>query len=82
MHVGPVVADDEAIGLALLSSAMAATEQRVILDVPDRHQAVAAWLAAQGRHGAAHLHAHAARELSPPCEDAASIFALAGPELA
>ena len=38
MHIGPVVADDAAIGLALLSSAMAATSERVILDVPDRHR--------------------------------------------
>jgi hypothetical protein len=81
MHVGPVVAEEEATGLALLSSAMAATRQRVILDVPDRQQAVGAWLSAQG----ATTPRAFMRMLRGPCpavEQANCIFALAGPELA
>lgn len=80
-HVGPVVADDEAIGLALLSSAMAAVGQRVILDVPDRHRAVGAWLGAQGAT-APRTFMRMLRGACPAVEDAGNVFALAGPELA
>ena len=81
MHIGPVVADDEAIGLALLSSAVAATEERVILDVPDRHRAVRHWLAEQGAT-APRAFMRMLRGHCPAVEDAGRIFALAGPELA
>jgi ribosomal protein S18 acetylase RimI-like enzyme len=81
MHIGPVVADDEAIGLALLSSAVAATDQHVILDVPDRHQVIREWLGTQGATAPRTF----MRMLRGPClavEDAGNVFALAGPELA
>ena len=81
MHIGPVVADDAAIGLALLSSAVAATEERVILDVPDGHRAVRHWLAKQGAT-APRTFMRMLRGHCPAVEDAGSIFALAGPELA
>ena len=64
MHIGPVVAEDEAIGLALLGSAMACHRpSRVILDVPDQHGAIRQWLADQGATAPRALHAHAARAL-------------------
>jgi hypothetical protein len=81
MHIGPVVAEDDAIGLALVSRAMAATPERVILDVPDRHRAITAWLG----HTGATAPRGFTRMLRGPCpvvEDAARVFALAGPELA
>ena len=81
MHIGPVVAEDDAIGLALLSRAMAATTARVILDVPDRHETVRAWLRAAGATAPRGF----MRMLRGPCpeiEDAGHVFALAGPELA
>jgi GNAT superfamily N-acetyltransferase len=81
MHVGPVVAEEERIGLALLSRAMAATPERVILDVPDRHRGITTWLLETGATAPRGF----MRMLRGPCpavEDAARIFALAGPELA
>jgi GNAT superfamily N-acetyltransferase len=81
MHIGPVVADDEAMGLALLSSAMAATGQRVILDVPDRHRAIRQWLTAQGAT-APRSFMRMLRGSCPAIGDAGNVFALAGPELA
>ena len=81
MHVGPVVAEEERIGLALLSRAMAATPERVILDVPDQHRGITAWLRETGATAPRGF----MRMLRGPCpavEDAARIFALAGPELA
>jgi hypothetical protein len=81
MHIGPVVAEDDATGLALLSRAMAATTARVILDVPDRQETVRAWLRAAGATAPRGF----MRMLRGPCpeiEDAGHVFALAGPELA
>jgi GNAT superfamily N-acetyltransferase len=79
-QVGPIVAEDEAVGLALLSHALDATDQPVIADIPDRHARFRAWLVEQGAfaprsfmrmlRGAARL------------DDGAHTFALAGPELA
>jgi GNAT superfamily N-acetyltransferase len=81
MHIGPVVADDAAIGLALLSSAVAATAERVIVDVPDGHGAVRQWLAEQGAT-APRAFMRMLRGPFPAVEDAGKVFALAGPELA
>ena len=79
-QVGPIVAEDEAIGLALLSHALAATDQPVIADIPDRHDQLRRWLAQQG--------AFAPRSFvrmlrgDARLDDGARTFALAGPELA
>ncbi len=80
LPVGPVVAEDEAIGLALLSSAMAGTDQPLIADVPDCHRGIRGWLEAQGAtapRGFMRMVRGSAR-----IDDAERIFALAGPELA
>jgi GNAT superfamily N-acetyltransferase len=81
LQVGPVVAEDEAIGLALLSVAIAVTGQPVIVDVPDRHGAIGGWLEEQG--------AFAPRSFvrmllgdNDRIHDGARVFALGGPELA
>lgn len=80
-HVGPVVADDDAIGLALASRAIAAAGGRVILDVPDQHDTITRWLAA---HGATAPRTFMRMLLGacPAVEKAGNVFALAGPELA
>ncbi len=81
LHVGPIVADNEAIALALLASAVGEVRQGVVLDVPDRHQRMREWL---GAHGgiAPRGFMRMLRGNFPPVEDAAHVFALAGPELA
>ena len=47
--LGPVVADREAIAPGLIASAAAAAPGPFIIDVPEAHQAVRAWLAGAGR---------------------------------
>ncbi len=81
LHVGPIVADDETIALALLGSAVGRAGQRVILDVPDTHQKIRAWLGSQGAT-APRSFMRMVRGSFPPLEDASHLFALAGPELA
>ena len=80
-HIGPIVAEDEATGLALLSRALAACDGPAILDVPDQHETIRHWLHRRGpRHREASCACCAARR--PAVEDGSRIFALAGPELA
>jgi GNAT superfamily N-acetyltransferase len=81
LHIGPIVADDESIALALLGSAVGQVRQRIILDVPDRHDRVREWLMSQGGvtpRGFVRM----LRGNFPAVADAAHIFASAGPELA
>jgi hypothetical protein len=80
MQVGPIVAEDPAVGLALLSHALAASGAPVIADIPDRHTAIRGWLREQG----ASTPRSFMRMLrgSARFDDGASTFALAGPELA
>ena len=81
LHVGPVVGEDEAIGLALASHAVARAGRAVILDVPDQHGALRSWLAAEGA-SAPRRFMRMLRGAAPAVEDGRRIFALAGPELA
>src|SRR5712671_5837147 len=46
--LGPVVADNEAIALALIAKAVASAPGPFIIDVPRAHRTVQAWLKAQG----------------------------------
>ena len=56
--IGPVVADSEAIALALLAKSAASASGPFIIDVPEAHRAIRAWLeVARGDH-ATWLHAH------------------------
>lgn len=80
-HAGPVVAEDEAIGLALLSSVLAGTDQPVIADVPDQHDGIRRWLAEQGA-SAPRGFMRMLRGDGARIDDGDRIFALAGPELA
>jgi hypothetical protein len=80
ISLGPVVADSEAIALALLAKAAAAAPGPFIIDVPETHRAIRAWLKVQGAttpRGYMRMTLGEAEGL----EDPAHLFALAGPEL-
>jgi GNAT superfamily N-acetyltransferase len=79
-HLGPVVAEDEATALALLSAAAAALAQPLIVDIPDRHRRLKDWLAAAGA-SAPRRFTRMLRGHSGPIDEAQRVFALAGPEL-
>lgn len=80
-HVGPVVADDEAIALALLSGAAAAGQGAVtIYDVPETHTRIRDWLMDQGAT-APRRFMRMLRGTYPLAADTSRVFALAGPEL-
>jgi GNAT superfamily N-acetyltransferase len=81
MHIGPVVAEDQAIGRALVSQALVRTEGPVILDVPDQQDAVRQFLGAHGFKPARGF-MRMVRGAAPEVEDGRRIMALAGPELA
>jgi GNAT superfamily N-acetyltransferase len=80
-HVGPIMAETQAIGLALLSRALAGTGGLAILDVPDRHGAIREWLQSRGA-SAPRSFMRMLRGSAPAVEDASRIMAIAGPELA
>ena len=80
-HIGPVVADDEAIGLALLSAAFAASGEPLIVDVPDAQAGIRGWLGQQGA-SAPRRFMRMLRGDAAGVGEASHIFALAGPELA
>ena len=78
--LGPVVADNEAIALALIAKAAASAPGPFIIDVPVAHRAVRAWLEGQGAttpRGYTRMTLGEAKGLDDPSH----VFALAGPEL-
>jgi ribosomal protein S18 acetylase RimI-like enzyme len=80
-HVGPVVAETQAIGLALVSQALAGVGSPSTLDVPDRQGEIRRWLLSQGasvQRGFMRM----LRGSAPAVEDGTRIMAIAGPELA
>lgn len=78
--LGPVVADREAIALALISQAAVSAPGPFIIDVPEAHGSVRAWLLEQGAtspRGYMRMTLGTAKGLDDPRH----VFALAGPEL-
>ncbi len=78
--LGPVIADTEAVALALISKAMTAAKGPFIIDVPEAHGEVRRWLQAQGAQnprGYMRMTLGTAKKLGDP----GHVFALAGPEL-
>ena len=78
--LGPVVADREAIALALVSKAASAAPGPFIIDVPVAHRAVRSWLEKQGAvspRGYMRMTLGEAMGVGDPSH----VFALAGPEL-
>ena len=80
ISIGPVIADNEAVALALISKATTAAQGPFIIDVPDAHSAVRGWLEMQG---AVTPRAYMRMTLgtAKKLDDPAHVFALAGPEL-
>ena len=78
--IGPVVADHEDIGLALIARATVAVAPPFIIDVPDAHAKIRAWL--EG-HGAVSPRGYMRMTLGTAkgLDDPSHVFALAGPEL-
>ena len=78
--LGPVVADSEAIALALIAKAAASAAGPFIIDVPAAHRAIRTWLEAQGAttpRGYMRMTLGEAKGVDDPTY----VFALAGPEL-
>ena len=78
--IGPVVADDETIALSLIAKAASATPGPFIMDVPQAHRKLQAWLEAQhavSPRGYMRMTLGEAKGLDDPTH----LFALAGPEL-
>jgi GNAT superfamily N-acetyltransferase len=80
IQLGPIVADDAAIARALLMRAFAAARRPAILDVPEPHADVVAWLKGCGavyQRGYTRMVLGDADVLPPPDP----LFAIGGPEL-
>ena len=80
ISLGPVVADSEAIALALIARATASVVPPFIIDVPAAHREIRAWLEGQGAvspRGYVRMTLGEAKGLDDPSH----VFALAGPEL-
>lgn len=78
--IGPVVADDEATGLALIAKAASSASGPFIVDVPDAHAGIRRWLELQGAvspRGYMRMTLGTVEGLDDPRH----VFALAGPEL-
>jgi GNAT superfamily N-acetyltransferase len=80
-HVGPVVAETQAIGLALVSRAVTGVRGPGTLDVPDQQDQIRQWLESQGC-SVQRRFMRMLRGTAPPIEDGSRIMAIAGPELA
>jgi len=78
--IGPVVAADESVGLALIARAASSVLGPFIIDVPDAHAEIRRWLE---RQGAASPRGYMRMTLgtAPGLDDPSHLFALAGPEL-
>jgi ribosomal protein S18 acetylase RimI-like enzyme len=79
-QIGPVVADGEAVALALLQRAMAGAAAPFLADVPDRHARIRAWLQAAGAVAPRGFW-RMVRGDAHGLDDPARLFAIAGPEL-
>jgi len=79
-HLGPIVADNEATALALLSAAAAALAQPLIVDVPERHRQLGDWLLDRGAT-APRRYTRMLRAADRGIGEVPCVFALAGPEL-
>jgi hypothetical protein len=78
--IGPVIAENEKTGLALIAKAATSAPGPFIIDVPDAHAEIRAWLE---RQGAVSPRGYMRMTLgtAPGLDDPSHVFALAGPEL-
>jgi hypothetical protein len=80
-QIGPIVAEDEDVALALLRHASAAIGGSVVIDAPDAHRGVGEWLVRSGAERQRGFMRMAFGEPEKGLADPSRIFALAGPEL-
>jgi hypothetical protein len=79
-QLGPLMADNEKVAIALLSRAIAAVPAPLTIDLPDRHTAIGEWLATLGFAAERPL-TRMVYGRSTAFDDGARLFAIAGPEL-
>jgi len=79
-QIGPIVAESDAVALALLSRAVAVADLPAMLDVPDRHQAIGVWIAAANGTAPRRFWRMVLGD-APGLDDPRCLYALAGPEL-
>lgn len=80
LQIGPLVADDEAAALVLLSAALAAADGPVLIDVPAGRTGIEAQLEAAG-FARERPYLRMALGRAAPFGEPATCFAIAGPEL-
>jgi GNAT superfamily N-acetyltransferase len=80
-QLGPLVAENEEIALALLGHAAAAIHEAVIVDAPDAHAEIRRWLARSGAARERGFMRMALGVSETGLADPSRVFALAGPEL-
>jgi len=78
--IGPVVADDETTGLALIAKAASSVPGPFIIDVPDAHAEIRRWLEGLGAVSP-RGYVRMTLGVAPGLSDPSHLFALAGPEL-
>ena len=79
-QLGPLVAGSERVAIGLLGQAFASIPGPLAIDLPDRHLALGAWLAARGFKAERPL-IRMVYGRSKSFDDYAQLFAIAGPEL-
>ena len=80
-QIGPVVADDSEVALSLVTHGAASVEPGILLDGPDRHRELSAWLRARGAVRERGFVRMILGEGDPALADAGRLYALAGAEL-
>lgn len=78
--IGPVIADSEPIALALVSKAAVSAAGPLIIDVPEAHRDLRAWIEGQGGQ-TPRAYMRMTLGTAKGLDDPSHVFALAGPEL-
>ena len=79
-QLGPLVAEDDVVAIDLLARAIGSISATIAIDLPDRHVTLRAWLTSLGFAAERPL-TRMAYGTKDAFDDAARLFAIAGPEL-
>lgn len=79
-QLGPLVAVDQKVAIALLTQAITRVPPPLTIDLPDRHASIGAWLSGLGFEAERPL-TRMAYGRSRAFDDSARLFTIAGPEL-
>lgn len=79
-QLGPLVAEDDVVAVDLLAQAIGSISATIAIDLPDRHVTLRAWLTSLGLAAERPL-TRMAYGTKDAFDDAARLFAIAGPEL-